>query len=316
MSKKGRYTLKEAARIILEEKGKAMSAKQISSIALRRKMVETSGKTPELTMGAHIYMDIKRNGKQSPFIQKAPGLFMLNRSESVATKKDNSATLREGLEKQGALEVLYVAKNDAIPEYIKIGKCRGKDRLVNRIKELYDTNVPLPFSLLCAVEVPDAGALEKVIKQAFAKERANNKREFYDNDIFQDKIFHILNHIGEGIDITKYNNEIRGSLNTPEGKRVLKDATKVSKANERFNLGMVGIKKGSVLKFSKDESITCTVLDNLNVLFAGKKMSLSKAALKALRDSGYNWSSASGPINWEYEGEKLKKIREELESKE
>ncbi|MCB1327881.1 MAG: hypothetical protein KDK35_21820, partial [Leptospiraceae bacterium] len=70
----------------------------------------------------------------------------------------------------------------------------------------------------------------------------------------------------------------------------------------------------SILYFSKNNSITSIVEDaNSNrIIFDGKKMSLSAAALKVLKNIGYNWSSARGSDYWVYEGKTLTARRLEL----
>ena len=82
----------------------------------------------------------------------------------------------------------------------------------------------------------------------------------------------------------------------------------------RFSFKMVGIKSGTELYFKKDENIKCEVVDNNKVIYEGKKMSLSVAALAALKRTGHLWKSAQGAAYWMYEGETLKDIREKIES--
>jgi len=55
-------TFIEAAYQILKREDKPLSAEQITSIALDENFISTSGKTPSATMGACIYVDIKRKG--------------------------------------------------------------------------------------------------------------------------------------------------------------------------------------------------------------------------------------------------------------
>lgn len=68
-------SFKEAAIKILQESKHPMSPNDIYRIAAEQKLVKTSGKTPEATMGAQIYTDIKKNGANSPFVQVGKGLF-------------------------------------------------------------------------------------------------------------------------------------------------------------------------------------------------------------------------------------------------
>ena len=49
-------------------------------------------------------------------------------------------------------EIVYVLRNEAMPNLIKIGKTKRKD-LQARMSELYSTGVPFPFECLWAGEV-------------------------------------------------------------------------------------------------------------------------------------------------------------------
>jgi hypothetical protein len=77
-----KYSFREAAIKILERFSEPKTASEITKIALEEGMVETSGETPEATMGAQIYLDIKTK-KNSPFKKVGRGLFTLtSKSES------------------------------------------------------------------------------------------------------------------------------------------------------------------------------------------------------------------------------------------
>jgi len=69
----------KAAQIILEEKGNPMSTFQITKEAIQKKLINTKGKTPDRSMGARIYMDIKRKGDQSLFYKAEKGRFGLRK---------------------------------------------------------------------------------------------------------------------------------------------------------------------------------------------------------------------------------------------
>ena len=67
----------------------------------------------------------------------------------------------------------------------------------------------------------------------------------------------------------------------------------------------LGLPIGTVLSFSKDPAITCTVAGPRTVLFRGQMISQSAAALIAIREMGYEWRAVSGSEYWTYEGVKL-----------
>ena len=54
-------SFKEVAEIILKDSSKPLSANEITELALEQNLLETEGKTPEATMAAQIYSDIKNN---------------------------------------------------------------------------------------------------------------------------------------------------------------------------------------------------------------------------------------------------------------
>ena len=58
------YTKIEAALMILKEHGKPLDVKEIIRIALKRKMIETKGKTPWLTLTGDLHNENKRRTKR------------------------------------------------------------------------------------------------------------------------------------------------------------------------------------------------------------------------------------------------------------
>jgi len=77
----------EAAYEILKRENKPLSPEEITKIALKDKLIETSGVTPERTMGAQIYVEIKRKGEKSRFIKEGKGLFGLREWKGHSFKR-------------------------------------------------------------------------------------------------------------------------------------------------------------------------------------------------------------------------------------
>ncbi|MBQ0105972.1 MAG: winged helix-turn-helix domain-containing protein, partial [Armatimonadetes bacterium] len=88
-------TYKELAIEVLKNADKPLTVQEIWNEAVKlgldKKLVSV-GKTPEATISAQIYMDIKNNGDNSLFIQPAKGLFDL-RSRNKNNGGNNSAVL-------------------------------------------------------------------------------------------------------------------------------------------------------------------------------------------------------------------------------
>lgn len=67
----------EAAYKILKRENRPLSADEIASMAISGGLISTKGKTPSATVGARIYMDIKRGGECSRFLKAGRGKFGL-----------------------------------------------------------------------------------------------------------------------------------------------------------------------------------------------------------------------------------------------
>ncbi len=70
-----KLSFKDAARLVLKSAGKPLSAKEITKRALESGIIETTGKTPDATIGAILYVDMKN--ENSEFIKAGKGLFAL-----------------------------------------------------------------------------------------------------------------------------------------------------------------------------------------------------------------------------------------------
>ncbi|KXB03957.1 hypothetical protein AKJ47_01240 [candidate division MSBL1 archaeon SCGC-AAA261G05] len=81
-------SFKRAAYETLKQAGKPMSAEDITKISLNRGLLETSGKTPDATMGAQLYMDIKKKEDESFFVQLGKNRFGLREWGLEALEED------------------------------------------------------------------------------------------------------------------------------------------------------------------------------------------------------------------------------------
>lgn len=75
-----KYSKTEAAIKILREKKQSMRLSEIIEIALDRKMISTTGKTPASTLSADIYLESQRKKKRKEalrFKRVSPGTYGL-----------------------------------------------------------------------------------------------------------------------------------------------------------------------------------------------------------------------------------------------
>lgn len=70
-------SFKSAAKKVLEEEKRPLSFYDITAIALKKGYLETAGKTPDRSMGAQLYTDIKNNAGKSEFVQLGKNRFGL-----------------------------------------------------------------------------------------------------------------------------------------------------------------------------------------------------------------------------------------------
>ena len=202
--------------------------------------------------------------------------------------------------------IVYIFINQAMPEMVKIGIT---DNVERRIKELSSTSgVPLPFECFYAVKVSeDAKKLEKKIHQGFDKQRVRREREFFYTSPENAKSILELLEIMGGENVTPKEDIVENN----EEKQALDEARKL---RVKFNFKMLDINPGEILKFKKDNSITCEVYDDTQVKFRDKITSLSNSADIVLKDMGYDWTSVQGPRWWVFEGKTLSELRNEREN--
>ena len=201
------------------------------------------------------------------------------------------------------MPIIYILTNQSMPDTIKIGIT---DNLERRIKELDNTSMPLPFECYYAVEVEDASKIEKKIHEGLDDARIRDNREFFNTTPEQAKSILEIAEIMGGKDVTPKGDIVE----TAQDKQALENA---KKQRSRFNFQMIDLQPGTILKFRKDETITCEVYDDTKIKFRDKITSLSNAAEIILREMGYEWSAYQGPRWWMFEGKNLRDIRRETE---
>ncbi|AGI68199.1 hypothetical protein OAN307_c26070 [Octadecabacter antarcticus 307] len=175
------------------------------------------------------------------------------------------------------MATVYVLTNPAFENYVKIGRTTN---LVQRLRQLDNTSVPLPFRCVYAVEVEDEAEVEKLVHQAFADHRTRTTREFFEID--PQRVIAALK-LTRGLDVTP-----KGDIaEDEEGIKALEKATR--RPRKTFKLTDAGLKIGDIINYSNNEKITAQVVSEKKILFESEETSLSKSALKLLHRDGYTW---------------------------
>ena len=194
--------------------------------------------------------------------------------------------------------IVYILSNAAMPGYIKIGLTQ-KDDVGERVRQLDNTSVPLPFECYFAARVPDCQRLERTLHFVFGEKRERCNREFFTID--PDLAKAIIELVAE----TEFTlTDADQSIDAVERKEI----EQMRNRREVRTFPSLNVPTGSELTFVKDVSITCTVSDARKVLFRGQESSPSAAALLVIHEMGYDWKAVSGMDYWAYKNVRLSDI--------
>lgn len=206
------------------------------------------------------------------------------------------------------MAIVYVLTNPAFDTYVKVGRTIN---LEQRLRQLDNTSVPLPFRCVYAVEVDDEMEVERLVHQAFADHRTRTTREFFEVD--PQRVIAALK-LTRGRDVTP-----KGDIaEDEEGVKALERATR--KPRKTYKFSDAGLKVGDIISYSNNNQITAQVISEKKVLFEGEETSLSKSALTLLHRDGYTWQTVNGWQFWMFENEtiseRLERMLEDVEEAE
>ena len=188
--------------------------------------------------------------------------------------------------------VVYVLVNPAFDNYVKVGRTVD---LEQRLRQLDNTSVPLPFRCVYAIKVEDEMTVERLVHQAFADVRVRSTREFFEIDA--QRVIAALK-LTNGVDVTP-------KSDIAEDEESLQALEKTVGKRKSFNFIDAHVNVGDVLCYAKDSIITAEVVADKKVKFEEEVMSLSKAALILLHREGYTWKQANGWMYWTKDDETL-----------
>lgn len=201
-------------------------------------------------------------------------------------------------------EIVYVLTNEAMDGLVKIGLTTTS--VEERIKQLDNTSLPLPFQCFYAAEVANAAKVESKLHKIFADKRVRSNREFF--RVAANQVREAI-QLAELKDVTPKTDVVVDASDI----QALKNAVASEERRSRLRFSELQIAVGATLVFTKDAAITSTVVADGKVQYEGQTLSPSAAALLVIRKLGYNWAAVSGSDYWEYEGETLTARRLRME---
>ena len=211
--------------------------------------------------------------------------------------------------------VIYILTNPSFPDYVKIGYADDVDE---RLRQLNRSEcIPFSFRVYATYEVNNRLVdlkLHNLIDQLNPTLRSienNNgkqrKREFY--AMAPQEAYAILEAIAE---IHGYSDRLKlWTMNTNEEQEQEVAQEISAERKERlspFTFSKCNIQPGEVIVYYNNPNIICTVVDDKNVEYEGKKYSLSALATEL---SGSKWGVA-GPRYFKYKGEWLNDVRRRI----
>lgn len=197
--------------------------------------------------------------------------------------------------------ILYVLTNPVMPGLVKVGCTTGN--VADRIRDLSAaTGVPVAFQCHFAAQVDDMALKERTLHQLFSEKRINPRREFF--EVAPEKVVLAI-RMGTFTEVTP------GRIEIPVDEERAFEKAEAADTKKRSNIKLeaIGILPGTELTLSRGENVHAAVVNGNRVIYDGQEMSLSAAALLALRKLGYKTPSASGSDYWMYDGQTLDEIR-------
>ena len=199
--------------------------------------------------------------------------------------------------------IVYLLTNPVMPGLVKIGMTTRED-MDARMRELYSTGVPVPFEcqFACRVKKIDCAKIEKALHTAFSPQRVNANREFFRIQVEQAKaILALFHHEDVTEEVT---DEIENDL-TPDDKAATQNA-KVRRPS--LNFYEMGMKKGDVLMWREDPSISVVIDSERRIIYQNEEVSISALSAKL---KGYNTKHIAPGKYWTYKDRLLDDIYDE-----
>ena len=199
--------------------------------------------------------------------------------------------------------IVYVLTNPAMPGLVKIGMT-NKDSVDKRMKELFNTSVPVPFECEYACKVTNCSEVEKALHIAFNPNRILPQREFF--EITPEQAIAILKLLDKSSDITQ---EVAEEINNDLTAMDISAGAKLKiKRRPPLNFKDMQIEYGSILIYTQDETIVVKVCSEKKVSLNGQEMSLTAVTKELL---GLEYAVQPTPY-WTYNDKNLLDIYNEV----
>lgn len=194
--------------------------------------------------------------------------------------------------------IVYVLSNEAMPGLVKIGYTTQP--MEARLRDLYSTGVPLPFKCEYACHTRNIEELEQALHTAFAPDRVNPRREFFNIDI--NRVIPILEYCDCEQDSEAVTAAIQAALDSDVTEQDEAATRQFRKRRARFDFQEMGIPVGAEITYDDGTTqASAIVADGHQVTYNGEQWRMTPLTRK-LRGVEYN----ENPLPyWQYNGSVL-----------
>lgn len=182
----------------------------------------------------------------------------------------------------------FILTNDAMPGFARV-EFTTKDDVANKIRKINGSDLPIPFRLYFAAKVNDCGLLDRNLHYLFADHCDTRTSSFF--RINPDLLRAAIELAATAV--VKFTDEELGIA--PEMRARMEQ---IRATHDASRFGAFSAQADSVLHFSKDTTITCTVLGNGLVQYDGDAITPAEATLRALQQIGFDWAEVSATDYW------------------
>lgn len=186
-----------------------------------------------------------------------------------------------------------------MPGLVKIGKTSQDDHMT-RVSQLYSTGVPVPFDIEYACRVPNPTEVEAALHRAFAPQRINPRREFFEIEPEQAIAILKLLNVEDVTDEVKSDTE---GISTQDQEA----ASRLRSRRPSLNFEEMGIPIGSQLDAVATDDFAIVVSPK-RVSFRSSESTSLTAATRELLNLEY---SVAPTRHWTFNGRDLNAIYNE-----
>ena len=205
--------------------------------------------------------------------------------------------------------VIYILTNPSFPDYVKIGYTDNIKKLLHELNR--SECIPFAFRVYATYEV-NSRLSDLKIHSIIDKLNPGQKRVRGFYAMSPEDAYSILKAIAElngCTDKLKLIPPSEADVKAANTAEYIEEQKKERRAKFTFSLCQIPV--GATIEYchnDKNSGLTCTVVDDHNVKYNGKKWSLSKLAATLMQSK---WS-VKGPLYFKYNGEWLNDIRKRL----